>query len=470
MIGKINWIFLLLLATLWPSAECHVKVLADSDKVPKNSIKISTNHGKMSTQMADGKSVYSLFQEYGQKILGKNNKHNEEQLKTVIEGLNKKQCLLEEVFYPQNLKKNIYLNEKEFKFFKNQWEEIYQNDPALSQLLEGLFAVIVKANEAMKTENTNKLSTRKNELKQSLAYAVFFMAKRGKISLESPRGKKENKPKAILIELIDIYNELQLDIEKTVKSWQKGKEEKEQKGKKENEQKGERENKQKERRFFQFVARSLEIEWDANAFCTNGQNDNDDDDERLAQKIVLIIFGIALVVLIFCKYNSFHQLLSRPHANGVASVPKKQTQSAAFTAFKTLTSIPYEANANEEENSCAICLDPIENGTMVKPLPCKHIFHNKCIYSWIKQHITCPMCRDALSMKKAVGVSSNGQANGATNGNGGGSAQGTAAVANPQDVVIDIPSDGQNGGNTVGTGTDGAEPNRHNNGTANGPN
>ncbi|KAL3069926.1 hypothetical protein niasHT_031408 [Heterodera trifolii] len=156
---------------------------------------------------------------------------------------------------------------------------------------------------------------------------------------------------------------------------------------------------------------------------------------------------------------------------GVVVVGTPTQIQSALAAFETLTSIPYEANANEEENSCAICLDPIENGTMVKPLPCKHIFYNKCIYSWIKQHITCPMCRDALSMTKAVRVSSNGQANGATNGNGGGSARGTATVANPREVVIDMPSaDGQNGENAVGTGTDGAEINRHNNGTENGPN
>ncbi|KAL3070322.1 hypothetical protein niasHS_016149 [Heterodera schachtii] len=120
-----------------------------------------------------------------------------------------------------------------------------------------------------------------------------------------------------------------------------------------------------------------------------------------------------------------------PSQNMVVVATPARIQSV-LAALETITSIPYEANANEEDNSCAICLDTIENGTMVKPLPCngKHIFHNKCIKSWIKQHITCPMCRDALAMTNAVGISSNGQVNGATNGNGNGSARGTAAVAN----------------------------------------
>ncbi|KAL3070323.1 hypothetical protein niasHS_016150 [Heterodera schachtii] len=123
----------------------------------------------------------------------------------------------------------------------------------------------------------SKKSARQNALNESLAYAVNFMAKRGKIPLESPRGEKENEPKAILIELITIYDNLQMDIEKAIKSWQKGdqKGKNGQKGKKENGQKGKEENGQKKQRFLQFVARSLEVKWDANAFSGGQENEDD---------------------------------------------------------------------------------------------------------------------------------------------------------------------------------------------------
>ncbi|KAL3070321.1 hypothetical protein niasHS_016148 [Heterodera schachtii] len=125
--------------------------------------------------------------------------------------------------------------------------------------------------------DNNGFSAGQNALNESLAYAVNFMAKRGKIPLESPRGEKENEPKAIIIELITIYDDLQLDIEKAIKSWQKGdqKGKNGQKGKEENGQKGKEENGQKEQRFLQFVARSLELKWDANGFL-GGQEENDD--------------------------------------------------------------------------------------------------------------------------------------------------------------------------------------------------
>ncbi|KAL3117509.1 hypothetical protein niasHT_008357 [Heterodera trifolii] len=99
------------------------------------------------------------------------------------------------------------------------------------------------------------------------------------------------------------------------------------------------------------------------------------------------------------------------------------------------------------ELECTICLGEIEKETPFKLLaildPCKHIFHNECISEWFKNHSTCPICR----------------------------AKAKISVPNLHEVIIDVPSaDGQNGGSTVGTGTDGAETIRHNNGTANGPN
>ena len=44
---------------------------------------------------------------------------------------------------------------------------------------------------------------------------------------------------------------------------------------------------------------------------------------------------------------------------------------------------------------CSICLDDINKKTM-KILPCKHIFHKKCINRWLKNSIQCPLCKSFL--------------------------------------------------------------------------
>ncbi|CAN6243743.1 unnamed protein product [Urochloa humidicola] len=43
---------------------------------------------------------------------------------------------------------------------------------------------------------------------------------------------------------------------------------------------------------------------------------------------------------------------------------------------------------------CAVCLEDIEAGEMVRRLPaCGHLFHVECIDMWLHSHTTCPLCR-----------------------------------------------------------------------------
>ncbi|KAL3110409.1 hypothetical protein niasHT_018239 [Heterodera trifolii] len=511
-IGEMHLIFLLILPILWPSIECNEqKVPKHSGKKQNHVNKMTKDLGKMPAQIADGKNYFLLEKDW-QKILGKNSKYNE-QLQKVVKGINKNQCLLEAVF-AKNSKNKYFPNENftadEFKFFKNQRSEIFQNDPALSQLLEGLFAVALSTNNAIKNDGANELSAHMEKLKQSLAYAVIFMAKRGKIRLQIPRGETENEPKAILIELFDIYNDLQMDIEKSIKSWQK-RDEKEgrehgQKGRGKYGQKGNEEKQEKERRFLQFVARSLEIEWDANAFCIGGQNGNDDDDDtnrrrrrgkrrnappppgyynwdqqetnnpRTIAKILLIIVVMTVFTLVvnhFCTNRSGNNQSQRgtemdnygenlsPHITTIES--SKQL----VTAYKAIPLETFVENGDEQNDECSICLGEIKPGTMVRPLPCKHIFDDACIEKWFMGgNITCPLCREKLqisptaqtmTMANHLGVMAppggivapRVQVCGGTN--EGHDRHGTV-TGDQHEVVIDISmTANQNGGNIGGT-------------------
>lgn len=47
-----------------------------------------------------------------------------------------------------------------------------------------------------------------------------------------------------------------------------------------------------------------------------------------------------------------------------------------------------------EHQYCSICLDSDDNINETKcKLLCDHIFHSKCIKTWLKQNFTCPYCR-----------------------------------------------------------------------------
>jgi len=42
---------------------------------------------------------------------------------------------------------------------------------------------------------------------------------------------------------------------------------------------------------------------------------------------------------------------------------------------------------------CTVCSEGFKKGEKIRKLPCKHIFHDKCILPWFEHKSTCPNCR-----------------------------------------------------------------------------
>ncbi|KNC96582.1 uncharacterized protein SPPG_08166 [Spizellomyces punctatus DAOM BR117] len=51
-------------------------------------------------------------------------------------------------------------------------------------------------------------------------------------------------------------------------------------------------------------------------------------------------------------------------------------------------------------SECSICQDDYTEGEEVVALPCKHLFHQQCIESWLEVNGTCPVCRYSLVSKQ----------------------------------------------------------------------
>ncbi|PWZ40323.1 E3 ubiquitin-protein ligase arkadia-A [Zea mays] len=52
----------------------------------------------------------------------------------------------------------------------------------------------------------------------------------------------------------------------------------------------------------------------------------------------------------------------------------------------------------EEEERCVFCLSSIEEGSEVRELRCRHLFHRACLDRWVRARpaATCPLCRGRL--------------------------------------------------------------------------
>ncbi|CAK69789.1 unnamed protein product (macronuclear) [Paramecium tetraurelia] len=53
----------------------------------------------------------------------------------------------------------------------------------------------------------------------------------------------------------------------------------------------------------------------------------------------------------------------------------------------------------KSNRQCSICCNSFEKDETIIQLPCKHIFHKSCLFSWLDHSTKCPNCRsDVLDL------------------------------------------------------------------------
>ncbi|KAI9106199.1 hypothetical protein DFS34DRAFT_50562 [Phlyctochytrium arcticum] len=83
----------------------------------------------------------------------------------------------------------------------------------------------------------------------------------------------------------------------------------------------------------------------------------------------------------------------------ITTLPKKNVSVADLGGFLTYakpSSATYSCRAVGDHADCSICQDEYSEGEEVIELPCKHLFHEPCIKSWLTVNGTCPVCRHSL--------------------------------------------------------------------------
>jgi len=64
---------------------------------------------------------------------------------------------------------------------------------------------------------------------------------------------------------------------------------------------------------------------------------------------------------------------------------------------------PKRGRASESVmTECIICLDPFEPGDPLRTLPCMHRYHKACIDQWLSSHLSCPICKSSVGIKRAA--------------------------------------------------------------------
>ena len=56
-----------------------------------------------------------------------------------------------------------------------------------------------------------------------------------------------------------------------------------------------------------------------------------------------------------------------------------------------------EGGGKEEDgNVCSICLGELGQEVCASTKRCQHTFHQTCLNAWIKQSLSCPICREDI--------------------------------------------------------------------------
>mmetsp|Transcript_21725 Transcript_21725/g.38195 ORF Transcript_21725/g.38195 Transcript_21725/m.38195 type:complete len:188 (-) Transcript_21725:28-591(-) len=82
------------------------------------------------------------------------------------------------------------------------------------------------------------------------------------------------------------------------------------------------------------------------------------------------------------------------------SIPS-ESHLAAFSATVFQT-VPADMNGSCSESTCPVCLDPLNPGDRVGSLACGHVFHSRCIRTWL---VTKPICSTTCPMRCPVDAS-----------------------------------------------------------------
>lgn len=74
---------------------------------------------------------------------------------------------------------------------------------------------------------------------------------------------------------------------------------------------------------------------------------------------------------------------------------------ASAAAIAALPRKPAEKDIMDQDGKaeCSVCMDAVNIGDEITVLPCKHWFHGECVSAWLKEHDTCPHCRQGIMPK-----------------------------------------------------------------------
>ena len=117
---------------------------------------------------------------------------------------------------------------------------------------------------------------------------------------------------------------------------------------------------------------------------SNLESDSDDESDENINPLAPQVISINQFM------NSFNDLI-----NTIENLEPPQSMEDVKVTLKNEKTIKKYKLEKDLDDKCTVCLCPLKKDDMVWELKCKHVFHQDCIKTWLKEYnYKCPVCRE----------------------------------------------------------------------------
>ncbi|XP_051944911.1 RING finger protein 148 [Xyrauchen texanus] len=113
---------------------------------------------------------------------------------------------------------------------------------------------------------------------------------------------------------------------------------------------------------------------------------------KWAYALSFTFIGITAITLFYFAFLFFKRMYRNQQLRMQLREIKRVAESA-IAQLEVRTLRRGDPEVDSEETSCAICTDSFQHNEKVTVLPCRHLYHKKCIEPWLLEHPTCPICK-----------------------------------------------------------------------------
>jgi hypothetical protein len=116
----------------------------------------------------------------------------------------------------------------------------------------------------------------------------------------------------------------------------------------------------------------------------------------VVKNVPAITAGLNLESPLPCRPSPVFQPFSTndPKIGDLETAPTLNNAGTYFRPLESLTFMTSSVSITTSDDSCAICLEKMEDEDNVRGLDCAHVFHVACVDKWLsRQRSSCPVCR-----------------------------------------------------------------------------